>query len=424
MRKMIFLIAVFMVCLVSVGGAIAQPNKYWAMDAGNSWSYNGSNPTSCGPAPTCTWTSRTDIGAIDSVTVPGFTTYRLDRFSGDILSPQDMDWYSVNPLSPFDFRWHRGVYVQDQMTVTFNGGLFVGGKQITFPVPLIENTTGTLNDPTFNGPIDVNSTVTVVGFGPVVVPLGTFQAYEVHHQISVSQLGGPVMDRTQWFAPYIGVVKDMEVPLPPTPGDVDTEVLTSLNIATVFSDVPVMSGPTVNIFYQYIMGIYDEGITVGTGPGTYSPLMNVTREQMAAFIVRAKENGQFFEGPCTGPSPFSDVPQDSNFCRNIERLVARGITVGCGGGNYCPSATVTREQMAAFIVRAVEGGQFFEGPCTPPDPSPFPDVSASSTFCRNIAQLVNLGITKGCGVGTYCPGDNVTREQMAAFLARAFLGIP
>ena len=105
--------------------------------------------------------------------------------------------------------------------------------------------------------------------------------------------------------------------------------------------------------YNYVMSIYNNGITAGcsTNPFQYCPVSPVTREQMAAFIVRAVEDGQFYEGPCAGPSPFSDVPATSPFCRNIERLVARGITAGCGQNTYCPSGNVTREQMAAFIVR-------------------------------------------------------------------------
>jgi hypothetical protein len=35
----------------------------------------------------------------------------------------------------------------------------------------------------------------------------------------------------------------------------------------------------------------------------------------------------------------------------IEQLAAEGITAGCGNGNYCPEAPVTRDQMAVFLVR-------------------------------------------------------------------------
>ncbi len=48
---------------------------------------------------------------------------------------------------------------------------------------------------------------------------------------------------------------------------------------------------------------------------------------------------------------FADVPDSNLFHADISALAASGVTSGCGGGNYCPSAFVTREQMAAFMNR-------------------------------------------------------------------------
>jgi hypothetical protein len=48
---------------------------------------------------------------------------------------------------------------------------------------------------------------------------------------------------------------------------------------------------------------------------------------------------------------FGDVPDSNLFHADISALVNAGVTSGCGGGNYCPSANVTREQMAAFLNR-------------------------------------------------------------------------
>lgn len=48
----------------------------------------------------------------------------------------------------------------------------------------------------------------------------------------------------------------------------------------------------------------------------------------------------------------------------------------------------------------------------------FSDVPNSNPFHADISALVGSGVTSGCGGGKYCPKDNVTREQMAAFLNR------
>ncbi|OGP73788.1 MAG: hypothetical protein A2V86_01430 [Deltaproteobacteria bacterium RBG_16_49_23] len=253
--------------------------------------------------------------------------------------------------------------------------------------------------------------VSVLAAETITALLGTYKAYKIQHFIEIRDQSNNIETMTdlEWMAPYLGNVKWANAQ--------STELLSSLTLPFLFPDVP-----SNNWAYHYIFGIYDNGITAGCGNPFYCPGNNVTREQMAAFLVRAHEKGPAYEGPCIGPSPFLDVPQSSNFCRNIERLVDLGITAGCAAGIYCPFDNVTREQMAAFIVRAVEGGQFFEGPCD--GASPFSDVPQSSPFCKNIERLINRGITAGCEAGKYCPENNVLRDQMAAFLARTFLGIP
>jgi hypothetical protein len=95
-----------------------------------------------------------------------------------------------------------------------------------------------------------------------------------------------------------------------------------------------------------------------------------------------------------------------------------GVTLGCGGGNYCPPLNVTREQMASFIVRAVDGTD-----ATTCLGTIFGDVPQGAPHCANIERLSALNITQGCTPGMYCPSNNVLRDQMAAFLARAFLGM-
>jgi hypothetical protein len=46
---------------------------------------------------------------------------------------------------------------------------------------------------------------------------------------------------------------------------------------------------------------------------------------------------------------FADVPTGHTFFRFVEALARSGITAGCGGGNFCPDAPLTRGQMAVFL---------------------------------------------------------------------------
>jgi uncharacterized protein (DUF1800 family) len=174
-----------------------------------------------------------------------------------------------------------------------------------------------------------------------------------------------------------------------------------------FSDVP----PTYP-FYTEITNLGMRGITLGCAPGLFCPEGIVTREQMAAFIIRALGMPN---PPAPGSQRFADVPPDNPFYAFIEEMAVRGITLGCGGGNYCPSATVTREQMAAFIMRAA-------GLSSPPTPASqrFVDVPPANPFYAFIEQMALRGVTAGCGAGNYCPTGPVTRAAMAAFLIRGF----
>jgi len=85
----------------------------------------------------------------------------------------------------------------------------------------------------------------------------------------------------------------------------------------------------------------------GCGGGLFCPEVPVTRDQMAVILLRTLDPA--LDPPaCTTPL-FADVPAGSAYCRWIEELARRGITSGCGGGNYCPTSPVSREQMSVFL---------------------------------------------------------------------------
>jgi hypothetical protein len=100
----------------------------------------------------------------------------------------------------------------------------------------------------------------------------------------------------------------------------------------------------------YIQGIFDDGITAGCGGGNYCPNQNNTRAQMSVFVVKALEGADFVPPPATGI--FNDVPANDQFAPWIEYLYNQGVTAGCGGGNFCPTANISNGQMAVFLVKA------------------------------------------------------------------------
>jgi hypothetical protein len=186
---------------------------------------------------------------------------------------------------------------------------------------------------------------------------------------------------------------------------------TYIGALSVFSDVPLG-----HALWRYVHALYNGGVTSGCGGSTYCPDSAVTRDQMAVFLLRSREGSAYAPAACTS-APFGDVPASSPFCRWIRELVARGVTGGCGNGNYCPLSPVTRDQMAVFLLVTREAPGYSPPACTS---APFADVPASSPYCRWIRELVNRGITAGCGGGNYCPGAPVTRGSMSVFLSTTF----
>ena len=176
-----------------------------------------------------------------------------------------------------------------------------------------------------------------------------------------------------------------------------------------FSDVP-----SNQQFYFHITRLVSNAITVGCGTGIYCPLNSVTRQQMAVFLMKSKNGLCYVPPPCVGTFP--DVPCSSNFAPWIEALAASGITGGCGGGNYCPLNPVIRQQMAVFLLKAKHGSGYVPPACS----GDFSDVPCPSPFADWIEQLAAESITGGCGGGNYCPTQAVRRDQMAAFLYNTF----
>ena len=117
---------------------------------------------------------------------------------------------------------------------------------------------------------------------------------------------------------------------------------------------------------------------------------------------------------------FPDVPTDNLFYKSIETLFHNGVTGGCFGGGYCPADPVTRAQMAVFLLKSKLGATHVPPPCTG---GVFTDVPCTgSPFDPWIEELAALGVTSGCGSGLYCPGNTVTREQMAVLLLKKLEG--
>jgi glucose/arabinose dehydrogenase len=95
-----------------------------------------------------------------------------------------------------------------------------------------------------------------------------------------------------------------------------------------------------------INALAEAGITGGCAPNLFCPTRPVTRAQMAIFLVNE------LNLPPSGTDFFDDDDGKTGES-SINALAAAGLTGGCGTRRYCPTSSVTREQMAAFLHRAL-----------------------------------------------------------------------
>jgi hypothetical protein len=183
-----------------------------------------------------------------------------------------------------------------------------------------------------------------------------------------------------------------------------------------------------------ILTIAKHRITGGCGSGNYCPDAfdsngvlipwgQVTRAQMAIFLLRGSHGSSYLPPACDPATQrFADMPSSSAYCPWVEELAREGITGGCGNGNYCPNDPILRQQMAVFISRA-KMSNFY----TPPSTGVvhhFTDVPTGTAYYNYIQDLKPLGIdTVGCGsIGNplFCPSLPLSRAEMAEYLVNAF----
>jgi hypothetical protein len=179
--------------------------------------------------------------------------------------------------------------------------------------------------------------------------------------------------------------------------------------------------------YDEIVCLFQAALTTGTGDGTtYSPNGTLTRRQMALFLKRLIDKANELE---TGDledlpeydgdtDPFTDIDdEDEAFQEAIGQLSQAGITQGVTPTEYRPGDTLSRRQMAQFIVRVLE---FLTGEEITPNGDYFDDDNDESDAVEEaFNQVAEEGVFVGDGAGNVDPGGNLSRRQMANVLLRS-----
>ena len=124
-----------------------------------------------------------------------------------------------------------------------------------------------------------------------------------------------------------------------------------VNYAMNFSDVPADA-----YYAEAVRWAVSQGITKGTGDGTFGPDATCTRAQAMTFIYRSEQaQGGGMQGTWMFLNPFSDVDLESYYGEAVMWAVANGVTDGTTATTFSPNATCTRAQIVTFLFRCLGG---------------------------------------------------------------------
>lgn len=176
---------------------------------------------------------------------------------------------------------------------------------------------------------------------------------------------------------------------------------------------------TGHYFEKDMRTLIAKDILGGYGPGIYKPDNSVTRAEFAALVVRTLElqpvqKAEFSVANVAEPL-FKDVKPGDWYFAAVDAAVKAGIVGGYPDNTFLPNNEITRQEMAAMIMRALSSRSVY----TMPAPLDFKDADQINPIFKDaIQRLVFLGVMSGNPDQTFGPKTNTTRGQTAAVLNR------
>ncbi len=171
-----------------------------------------------------------------------------------------------------------------------------------------------------------------------------------------------------------------------------------------FRDVPKGSW-----CYEYVEELAGKGI-VGGYNGAFYPTESVTREEFVKMLL-----GMLEIEPTETAAAFGDVKENEWYTPYVATAAKLGIVDGIGGGTFGIGQTITRQDMAVMVQRALEatGGSLTQTGAV----KRFTDDEIISGYAKEaVESLVRAGVISGDENGRFNPQDNLTREQAAKII--------
>lgn len=193
----------------------------------------------------------------------------------------------------------------------------------------------------------------------------------------------------------------------PTSTATDQPTNTPTVCAVAFFDVS-----SSDFFYPGVIHLACAGAISGYSDGTFRPYNDATRGQLSKIVVLAEG----WPIDTTGAPHFSDVQVGSPFYDYVQTAYNHSIISGYADGTFRSVANVTRGQLSKIVVTA-EGW-----PIDLHGAPHFSDVQAGSAFYGYVETAYYRGIISGYSDGTFRPGNNAIRGQIAKIVYGAVTG--
>ncbi len=162
-----------------------------------------------------------------------------------------------------------------------------------------------------------------------------------------------------------------------------------------------------------IDALVKKGIISGTSSNTFEPGRNITRAEFAKLIVTA-----FGIGEGDDSSDYSDVNSSDWYYQFVKAAAAANIVTGYEDGGFKPNNSITRQEMAAIIVRAFKA----KGVELPAAEPAFADNDEIGDWAKEyVGVLTSLGIVQGRGENKFAPTESLTRAEAAKVIHMAIM---
>lgn len=125
------------------------------------------------------------------------------------------------------------------------------------------------------------------------------------------------------------------------------------------------------------------------------------------------DDGNYMDSCKVNVSIFSDIPQTHWAYKQVDDLASKNIIKGYSDGSFRPGDNITRAHAAVMIVNALGLDHKAKG-------ANFSDVSSGHWAAGHIAAAQEAGIINGYSDGTFRPGENITRAQIAVMITKAY----